>query len=162
MFSYVARNYLYQLSVKRQNPLNAFTIFCPSFVVGDFTYLEGFLFTVEFSILVLLVVKFFSIDKTVNLQNFKIIKTKNNNPVQQNTLIFVRSNLIRVITNKRQILYYGSSYNELQNITERVLLLVFQPYNNQHWLAKVYESSFPVEVQKLANNELKNANSIDQ
>lgn len=161
MFGFVARDFLTRNSHRRPNPLRVVSLFCPSSVVADFTYLEGFLFSVEFLILTWLVVKFFSPTVQTKVDNppFNLVAETNHNPAKQLELVQSSANVLRLFYRTRTKLYFSNSSFEMNLLSLKVLEHVFQPYNQQTWLVQVFKSFSPL-LQEAAQQELANASLV--
>lgn len=157
MLAFTARDYLQRESTRRRNPLWGVNFFCGLFVVGDHLYLEGFLFGVEFLLLVWLVVKFFSTflqTRPVDIK-FELRSEVNPYPLKQTVLVHPLSNTLRFFNLYRSNLFYSAGHHKLNSTTIQILDQLFQPYNQQVWLLKVYES-FLGSLQHAAAEQLAN------
>lgn len=132
MLVYKTRDYLQQLGVS--------AFFCPTSLVGDVTYLETFLFSAEFGLLLVVLVglaqsQIFKPDFKVN---FSLSSVTNTALARQQVLTYEAREVILLFKAQRQFLFY--SISQLNLVTVQVLNQVFIPYHSGSLLLAVYQS----------------------
>lgn len=132
MLVYKTRDYLQQLGVS--------AFFCPTSLVGDVTYLETFLFSIEFGLLLGILVglaqgQTFKPDSKIN---FNLVPVANTARVRQQVLTQEAREVVSLFGVQRQFLFY--SISQLNLVTLQVLNQVFIPYQSSSLLLAVYQS----------------------
>jgi len=130
MLVYKTRDYLRSLGVS--------AVFCPLTTTGEYTYLETFLFTVEFGLLLALVVGIARTQLTENhfQVEFKLIPLQNTARQQQIELVTECQTVLTLFTQFRTQLFYFTQ--RLNQVSLQTLNLVCLPYQNQ-LLLTVYQ-----------------------
>ena len=147
MLVHKTRDYLQQLGVS--------AFFCPTSLIGDVTYLETFLFSIEFGLLLVVLAgviqgQTFKLDLRVNFALLPVVNTARH---RQATLVEETREVISLFGGRRQLLFY--SVSQLNLVTLQVLNQVFIPYQSNSLLLAVYQGlkRQPLTNENLTDNE---------